>query len=156
MVYNFFIELPKTIDYDVFDYKGDSKDLLEDDYVYYRFESIILDPYRNVIKEDELLNNYLNSGKKFVILLNINPNTIEGEAYEEIKFLVNESVELWRQKNLDNESKLKITLKKDFKLQLSNGDSYILKDCKIFEDYSDDNFKLYFAMLVDNVEKEIV
>lgn len=154
MLFKFYIETNSNVGYDVFDYDGvNSNRVIGDDYIYSGFESIICDSHKNNINEEDLVNNYLNSGKKFILILNINPITIEEDANEEILYWKGESMRMWNDKSIDNKVKLEYSPMRDLKLSLSNNDNYILKNCKIFEDYSDNKFTLYFAVLVDDVEK---
>ena len=113
-------------------------------------EALLLDGNRVDFKEDFLFD-MIDEGRMFILIVNINPEGINEDAESEIKYWLEDSFRVWNDDTIDRSTKLKVTPPRDLKIKLSDGQTYTLGNCKIFEDYSDDRFPLYFAMLVERI-----
>ena len=113
-------------------------------------QALLLDSSRNNFSEDFLFNK-ADEEKMFVLIVNINPEGLDEDAESEIKYWLDDSYRVLDDKDLDSETKLKALPPRDLKIVLSDGNKYTLKNCKIFEDYSDDRYPLYFALIVEKI-----
>lgn len=114
------------------------------------FEALLLDSDRNDFEEDELFD-LADSENMFVLIINVNPDGLDEDAESEIKYWLEDSLRVWRDEEIDKRTKLLTSPPRDLKIVLSDGNKYTLKNCKIFEDYSDDRFPLYFALIVEKI-----
>lgn len=115
-------------------------------------ECEVLDSNRYDIHDDFILNNAM-AGKKFVLIININPETIPDDAEEDVRFWIDDSIKLWKSNKFDNNTKLKFSRRANIKIELSDGEMYMLCDCIVFEQYATEKNSLRFAILVNKAEK---
>ena len=120
---------------------------------YYEVDALLLDSNREEITIEDIYN-YSTNGNKFVLIVNVNPCTIDEYANEELKYWIDDSLRIWGDTSLDNPTKLNVSPTHTMDLITENGETFSLNDCKIFEDYSYDKFPMYFAMLVDNITRK--
>lgn len=113
-------------------------------------QALLLDSDRNNFNEDFLFDK-ADEEDMFVLIININPEGLNEDAESEIKYWLDDSYRVLSDEELDSETKLKALPPRDLKIVLSDGNKYILKNCKIFEDYSDDRYPLYFATIVEKI-----
>lgn len=113
-------------------------------------ESLLLNTNKTELTEGELFD-YLESGSKFLMKVNMNPTTIDPDAESEIRYWLEDSMRVWGDKALDDRTKILSSPPRDLKIVLSDGKKHILKNCKIFEDYSDEKYPLYFAVFVEKI-----
>ena len=114
-------------------------------------ESLLLNSNRADLTEADLFN-YLDNGNKFIMIVNINPTTVDPDAESEIRYWLEDSMRVWNDEALDKKTKILSSPPRDLKIALSDGAKHTLRNCKIFEEYSDERFPLYFAVLVDKIE----
>lgn len=113
-------------------------------------EVLLLDGNRTDFREDFLFDMF-DEGRMFILIVNVNPEKLNEDAESELKYWLEDCFRVWDDDTLDRNTKLKVTPSRDLKIRLSDGNKYTLENCKIFEDYSDDNFPLYFAMIVERI-----
>lgn len=113
-------------------------------------QALLLDSDRNNFDEDFLFDK-ADEEDMFVLIININPEGLDEDAESEIKYWLDDSYRVLGDEELDSETKLKALPPRDLKIVLSDGNKYTLKNCKIFEDYSDDKYPLYFATIVEKI-----
>lgn len=114
------------------------------------FEALLLDSDRDEFSEEELFR-LADSENMFVLIVNVNPDGLDEDAESEIKYWLEDSLRVWRDEEIDKRTKLLTSPPRDLKIVLSDGNKYTLKNCKIFEDYSDEKFPLYFALIVEKI-----
>ena len=113
-------------------------------------QALLLDSDKNNFDEDYLYD-MADSESMFVLIVNVNPEELDDGAESELKYWLDDSMRVWEDDELDKKTKLKVSPPRDLKIELSDGNKYTLENCKIFEDYSDDRYPLYFAMVVEKI-----
>lgn len=113
-------------------------------------EALLLDSNKNNFDEDFLFDKADEEGM-FVLIININSEKIDEDAESEIKYWLDDSFRVLSDDSLDSETKLRALPPRDLKILLSDGNKYTLQNCKIFEDYSNDKYPLYFATIVEKI-----
>ena len=113
-------------------------------------EALLLDSSRTNFNEDFLFDK-AGDEEMFVLIVNINPEGLDEDAESELKYWLDDSFRVLSDDSLDSETKLKALPPRDLKIVLSDGNKYTLQNCKIFEDYSDERFPLYFAIIVEKI-----
>ena len=113
-------------------------------------QALLLDSNKNNFDEDYLYD-MADSESMFVLIVNVNPEELDDGAESELKYWLDDSMRVWEDDELDKKTKLKVSPPRDLKIELSDGNKYTLENCKIFEDYSDDRYPLYFAMVVEKI-----
>lgn len=113
-------------------------------------ETLILNSNKGEFTEEDFYN-YLKNGSKFLMIVNMNPTTIDPDAESEIRYWVEDSMRVWNDDELDKKTKIMTTPPRDLKIILSDGVKHVLKNCKIFENYSDEKYPLYFAVFVEQI-----
>ncbi len=116
------------------------------------FEALVLDSNKKEFNEEKFYQLY-EEGKNFVVILNVNPESIDFDAESEIKYWLDDSLAIWEDEKLDKKTKLLSSPTRELKIVLSDGNKYTLNNCKIFEDYSTDKYPIYFAMFVEKITK---
>ena len=139
---DFSYDLQDGSDYNGY-YEGDEDNEVE-------VQALLLDSDRNNFDEDFLFDK-ADEEDMFVLIININPEGLDEDAESEIKYWLDDSYRVLGDEELDSETKLKALPPRDLKIVLSDGNKYTLKNCKIFEDYSDDRYPLYFATIVEKI-----
>jgi hypothetical protein len=139
---NFAYDLPDETDEQYYDV-DDSDNEVE-------VQALLLDSNKNNFDEDYLYD-MADSESMFVLIVNVNPEELDDGAESELKYWLDDSMRVWEDDELDKKTKLKVSPPRDLKIELSDGNKYTLENCKIFEDYSDDRYPLYFAMVVEKI-----
>ena len=139
---NFAYDLPNETDEQYYDV-DDSDNEVE-------VQALLLDSNKNNFDEDYLYD-MADSESMFVLIVNVNPEGLDDGAESELKYWLDDSMRVWEDDELDKKTKLKVSPPRDLKIKLSDGNKYTLENCKIFEDYSDDRYPLYFAMVVEKI-----
>jgi hypothetical protein len=139
---DFSYDLHENNNYDEY-YDGDDDNEVE-------VQALLLDSGRNNFDE-EFLFDKADEEDMFVLIININPEGLDEDAESEIKYWLDDSYRVLGDEELDSETKLKALPPRDLKIVLSDGNKYTLNNCKIFEDYSDDRYPLYFATIVEKI-----
>ena len=111
---------------------------------------LLLDSNKNNFNEDYLFD-LIDSDSMFILRVNVNPEDLDDGAESEIKYWLDDSMRVWEDCDLDKKTKLQVSPPRNLKIVLSDGNKYTLQNCKIFEDYSDDRYPIYFAMIVEKI-----
>lgn len=138
----FAYDLPDDIDEQYYDVDDSDKEV--------KVQALLLDSNKNNFDEDYLYD-MADSESMFVLIVNVNPEELDDGAESELKYWLDDSMRVWDDDELDKKTKLKVSPPRDLKIELSDGNKYTLENCKIFEDYSDDRYPLYFAMVVEKI-----
>jgi len=126
----------------------DSPDIIYD---YYEAEVVIYNS-KKVEVTDEFFQEKFEAGKMFLLILNINPNSMDGDAESEIRFWLDDSKKVHADDALDDKMKLKILPKRGFIIELENGKEALLNGCKILQDYADSKYPFHFAIIVEKID----
>lgn len=118
-------------------------------YKFYEAEAFVQDTKKNDIEQD-FFDKHASAGDMFILLLNINPNSLEGDAESEIRFWLDDSLRIHRDYTLDDETKLKALPKRGLKIKVGEKTG-ILEECKILQDYSDKKYPFKFAIIVKKI-----
>lgn len=102
--------------------------------------------------EAKNLQNYVESGKMSIIIVNINPNTLEPDAEGDLKYWIADSKKVLSDKKTTDKVKLEMLPKMSFMIK-SEQETYRLNNCKMFEDYADEKFPFYFALIIEKITK---
>lgn len=126
------------------------KDIPETYYNYCEAQAFIQDAKKNDISEDVVLG-HVTDGKMFILIVNINPNTVNEEAESELRFWMDDSRRVHEDISLtDNKVKLMRLPTRDLGIKLG-GKNYIMTGCKILENYSDRKYPYHFAFIVTKI-----
>lgn len=112
-------------------------------------EAFIQDSKKNDIAID-FFDAYRNNGNMFILIVNINPNTLNGDCESELKYWIDDSAKIQNDRDLDTETKLKILPPKNLKIKLGDITGE-LNDCKILQNYSDKKYPFHFAIIVNKI-----
>lgn len=122
----------------------------EDIFDYSKVKANITDMYNNEIYINNL-NDYLYNGKMFILIVNIDPETVDETVESELLFWLKDSEKINNSKLLDDNKKLLSLPVKTLKIQ-TNNKALFLTDCRVLDIYSDINrgqFK--FAILIKKI-----
>lgn len=119
-----------------------------DENEYVECEAYFADSKKKEIFEDFFEEH--NNGKKFIMTININPNSLEQEAESEIRYWRDDSNGVLNDKTLDNQTKIDSLMERNLGVEV-NGKKYGLSRCKIICDYSTKEFPFYYGVLVDSI-----
>ena len=118
--------------------------------IYYNDEEIevlVLDANRNDISEEDLLGK-TRGGKMFILILNINPNTLSGDAESEIRLWMDDSNKVINDSSLPDHVKIKSLPGREYGIVTGNRLVRVV-NCKMVEDYSNRKQPYFFAMIVE-------
>ena len=97
------------------------------------------------------IDSVIDSGRMSILKININPDTIDPDCETELKFWLDDSKKLLKDRSLDKATKMKYLPMRTFKLELGGNDC-ILHNCKMFRYYDNvKNAPFYFAVLVEKI-----
>ena len=111
-------------------------------------EALLLDGDRNDIKP-EFFNSHIENEDMFILILNINPD-MEPDVSSELKFWIGDSVGIHLDYTLDTATKMEYLPTRSFLIQLYD-DFYVMKNCKILQNYGDKRNKFKFAIIVEKI-----
>lgn len=120
------------------------------EYKYYRAEALLLDSKKNEINDNFFLLMHNNS-KMFPMVININPN-FDMDAQSEIAYWVNDSNGILKDNKLDTKTKLRSLPSLNLYVEI-DGQMMELSECKILENYSNEKFPYFYAILVNKINK---
>ena len=123
-------------------------DILYNDY---EAEVFLSDSKKVEIEEKFFFDKY-EAGKMFLLRLNINPNSMEGDAESEIRFWIDDSKKVHADDALDDKMKLKILPKRSLIIELSEGKEALLSGCKILQDCATEKWPYNFAIIVEKID----
>lgn len=103
---------------------------------------------------DEVDDNFFlekkDSGKMFIIRININPTVLSPDSESELRFWVDDSVKLMNDPVIDKNTKLKHLPTRDLGIDIGP-QRLTLQRCKIIENKSNNKFPYYFAVIVEKI-----
>lgn len=135
--------------HDVRGIRRDFSNVIDDD-EYIECEAYVTDSKKNDV--DERFFTEREPDKKFIIIININPNSIEMEGESEIRYWRDDSNGVLNDSALDNQTKIERLMERDLGIEL-RGERYRLERCKIISDISSRDFPYYYAILVNKISK---
>lgn len=98
--------------------------------------------------DENTLISYAESGKMFILILNINPDTISLNAESEMRFWMRDSNKVINDRQLPDDIKIKSLLGRDYGIVA--GDKIIrILNCKMVQDYSNKKNPFNFAIIVE-------
>ena len=119
-------------------------------YSYNKVESNISDINDNNIDKNEILL-YYNKQDMFVLILNINPDTLDEDSESEIKFWIRDSMKINNDQTMDDDLKIISLPNRNLKIEIDNK-IFVLNKCRILDNYSDIKIgKIKFAILVEKI-----
>lgn len=131
--------------------KDNTERTVEDNFQYFEAEAFVQN-----VKQQEIFTDFFeefsNNGAKTVVIVNINPNSIEPDAASELKYWVEDSNRVINDFSLDNKTKI-LSLPKTFFYVEAENEKYLLQDAKLVKDYSNKKFPMNYAILVDKITK---
>lgn len=109
----------------------------------------------------EYLQGYVESGKKFLLKVNINPNSLEEDAESELRTWLDDSKRVLSDTSLDNKTMLLSLPLRDFIIDTETGDTngsnkpiYQILGCKVLQIYPKEKsgYDYYFAIMVEKIQ----
>lgn len=138
--------------YGVSEYRTQQEDNSPDiKYELYEAEVLLCNSKKKEVSDDFFYEKF-DAKKMFLLILNINPNSMEGDAESEIRFWVDDSKKVHSDDALDDKMKLKILPKRSFIINLEDGKEAKLSGCKIIQDYASKKYPFNFAIIVENID----
>jgi len=122
---------------------------VEDKFVFKKTEASLTDDTFNSVDID-FLEKYVQSGKKFILRVNINPSSIDEDGIVEMNYLMKDSEMVLSDTRLDNKTKILSLPLKDYLIDTGEK-TYKISDCKIIELTVKPNAPYSFALLVDKI-----
>ena len=94
-------------------------------------------------------------GGKTILVISIDPNSIDFNACEELKSWIIESNLIWDSK-VENKTKIQVLPRLNFEIiPDGSGNKYTLRDSILVEDYSNEKSAHYFAIMTDKILKNV-
>lgn len=121
-------------------------------YEFYEAEVFVQDVNKNDI-DASFFEPHKERQDMFILMLNINPNTLDNNAESELKFWIDDSERTFRDESLDDDTKLRALPTRSPILEI-DGEKYVLSNSKIVQNFSDRKWPFYFAIIVEKIEKE--
>ena len=118
----------------------------EDEYV--QCEAFFADSKKKEISEEFFFEH--DNGKKFIITININPNSLEQEAESELRYWRDDSNGVLNDRTMDNQTKIECLMRRNLGIEL-RGVRRKLEDCRIIADFSNKEFPYYYGILVSKI-----
>ena len=118
----------------------------EDEYI--QCEAFFADSKKKEISEEFFSEH--DNGKKFIITININPNSLEQEAESELRYWRDDSNGVLNDRTMDNQTKIECLMRRDLGIELG-GVRKKLKACRIIADFSSKEFPYYYGILVSKI-----
>lgn len=129
--------------------KNDKGDFPEINYDLYEAEAFVQDSKKNDI-EKKFFDEHRDKGDMFILILNINPNSLDYDAESELRFWIDDSKKVHNDKSLDTKTKLDFLPSRKLKIVLGQ-EQGILENCKILQDYSNQKYPFYFAIITNKI-----
>lgn len=132
--------------------RNNNNNKVNDSIINYPSECLFLTSKKGEVDEEYFIN-LVNNGKMSLLLININPNGLENNAEEELRFWVDDSMRIINDNLLDDRTRIKVLPTKTFGVEINNK-TYTLKNCKLIENRSDKSFPFYFIIMIEKIIKE--
>lgn len=120
-------------------------------YDFFKSDCLFLNIKKEDIKEDFFME-LLETQKMFLMLINVNPNDMDNNAEEELRFWVDDSMRILNDNMIDNSAKLRVLPTKTFGIEINEKD-YQLLNCKLIENHSDNKFPFNYIIMVEKITK---
>lgn len=128
-------------------YRRDFSNVIDED-EYVECEAFFADSKKKEVSEEFFSEH--DNGKKFIITININPNSLEQEAESELRYWRDDSNGVLNDKTMDNQTKIECLMRRDLGIELG-GARKKLEDCRIIADFSNKDFPYYYGILVSKI-----
>lgn len=128
-------------------YRRDFSNVIDED-EYVECEAFFADSKKKEVSEEFFSEH--DNGKKFIITININPNSLEQEAESELRYWRDDSNGVLNDKTMDNQTKIECLMRRDLGIELG-GTRKKLEDCRIIADFSNKDFPYYYGILVSKI-----
>lgn len=132
----------------------------EIEYVFSESEAWVVDGNDDDLSVEDF-NAFISNGKKFILKININPNSLENDAESEIRNWMDDSDRVLEDHSLDNRTMLLTLPLRDFIIDTAvDGDDskpiFQLLGCKIIQIYNQrkSGYPYYFAIMVEKIMKQ--
>ena len=132
----------------------------EIDYTFSESEALLLDGDDNDIQTQDLYD-LVAEGKKCLLKININPNSLDEDAESEIRKWLDESDKVLNDKKLDNKTMLLSLPLRDFIIDTdTDGDEskpiFHIINCRVIQIYPKENggYSYYFAIMCGEIKKQ--
>lgn len=102
---------------------------------------------RQSITKEELFD-YAGKGKMFILILNINPLTMSGDAESEVRYWMRDSVNVINDPDLPDDVKLKSLQGRDYEIVVEDKTVQI-RNCKLVQNFSNQKYPFHFAIIVE-------
>lgn len=121
-------------------------------YDFYEAEAFIQNSKREDVDSD-FFKEHSSKGDMFLLLINVNPNSIDGDSESELRFWIGDSLKIHKDPTLDDKTRLETLPKRSLKIKIDDSDEKlgILKNCKILQDFSDKKYPFKFAIIVEKI-----
>lgn len=120
-------------------------------YDFYDAEAFITDSKKVDVGAD-YFNKHLEKGDMFILIININPNSMDEDTESELRFWVGDSKGIHSDKSLDNKTKLLSLPPRNLEIDLGNDNWKTLVNCKILQDFSDKKYPYNFAAIIEKIK----
>lgn len=128
-------------------YRRDFSNVIDED-EYVECEAFFADSKKKEVSEEFFSEH--DNGKKFIITININPNSLEQEAESELRYWRDDSNGVLNDRTMDNQTKIECLMRRDLGIELG-GARKKLEDCRIIADFSNKDFPYYYGILVSKI-----
>lgn len=128
-------------------YRRDFSNVIDED-EYVECEAFFADSKKKEVSEEFFSEH--DNGKKFIITININPNSLEQEAESELRYWRDDSNGVLNDRTMDNQTKIECLMRRDLGIELG-GTRKKLEDCRIIADFSNKDFPYYYGILVSKI-----
>lgn len=116
-------------------------------------EALLLDDEKNDI-DDTFLEECVNDGSETLIIVNINPNTVDEDLCETLKYWIRTSDSILKDEHIDSDAKLSTLDGMNIGVSLSNGQKLTMHNCKMVDNYASPKFQYYFAIMAEKITKQ--
>lgn len=131
----------------------------EIDYNFSESEALVLDGDDNDVQIQDFYD-LVAAGKKCLLKININPNSLDGDAESEIRKWLDESNKVLNDKMLDNKTMLLSLPLRDFIIDTATDDDeskpvFHIINCRVIQIYPKENgYSYYFAVMCGEIKKQ--
>ena len=122
------------------------------DYDYFKATALLVNMQKKAMNEEEF-NKLVENGDSRLLIINIDPNSFEGDAETEFNRWFYESRQILADEMLDNETRINYLPVLDFRIGVEGKVLLNLKGCKCVKNYSDNKFPFFFAILIKEIIK---
>lgn len=156
--HGFGIQRGNAMNRGLYDIENVDKDK-EIDYNFSESEALVLDGDDNDVQIQDFYD-LVAAGKKCLLKININPNSLDGDAESEIRKWLDESNKVLNDKMLDNKTMLLSLPLRDFIIDTATDDDeskpvFHIINCRVIQIYPKENgYSYYFAVMCGEIKKQ--